>query len=70
MEVDTPVCAVHGVCMIDAILARLKEKSTWAGLATLVALTGLKVSPDQLGAVATAAIALIGLFEVFRPEKK
>jgi hypothetical protein len=56
--------------MIDAILARLKEKSTWAGLATLVALTGLKVSPDQLGAVATAAIALIGLFEVFRPEKK
>jgi hypothetical protein len=56
--------------MIEIILNRLKEKSTWAGLATIVALVGLKVSPDQLGAVSTAAIALIGLFEVFRKEKK
>lgn len=56
--------------MLNIIITRLKEKSTWAGIATLVALTGLKVSPDQLGAVSSAAIALIGLFEVFRPEKK
>ena len=56
--------------MLNTILARLKEKSTWAGIATLVALAGLKVSPEQLGAVSGAAIAVISLFEVFRPEKK
>ncbi len=64
-----PVLGMIG-SMLNTILARLKEKSTWAGIATLVALTGLKVSPEQLGAVSGTAIALIGLFEVFRPEKK
>lgn len=54
----------------EIIIARLKEKSTWAGLATIVALAGLKVDPTQLGAISTAVIGLIGVYEVFRKEKK
>jgi len=55
--------------IVEIIIARLKEKSTWAGLATVIALTGLKLDPEQLGAISTAVIGLISLYEVFRKEK-
>ena len=55
--------------IVEIIIARLKEKSTWAGLATVIALTGLKLDPEQLGAIATGVIGLIGVYEVFRKEK-
>lgn len=55
--------------IVELIIARLKEKSTWAGLATIVAVTGLKLDPEQLGAISAAVIGLIGLYEVFRKEK-
>jgi len=55
--------------IIETIIARLKEKSTWAGLATVIALTGLKLDPEQLGAISTSVIGLISLYEVFRKEK-
>jgi hypothetical protein len=55
--------------IVEIIIARLKEKSTWAGLATVIALTGLKLDPEQLGAISTAVIGLIGIYEVFRKEK-
>lgn len=51
------------------ILARLKERSTWAGLATLTAAVGWKLDPEQWSAIAAAAIAAISLYEVFRREK-
>jgi hypothetical protein len=56
--------------IINSALSRLKEKSTWAGLASLVALAGLKVDPDLFGQISTAAIALIGLYEIARKESK
>ena len=55
--------------IIELIIDRLKEKSTWAGLGTIVALVGLKVDPEQLSAISAAVIGLIGVFEVFRKEK-
>jgi len=55
--------------IVEIIIARLKERSTWAGLATILALVGLKLDPSQLGAISTAVIGLIGLYEVFRKEK-
>ena len=55
--------------IVEIIIARLKEKSTWAGLATVIALTGLKLDPEQLSAIATGVIGLIGVYEVFRKEK-
>jgi hypothetical protein len=56
--------------MIDYILARLKEPSTYAGLATVLALVGWKLSPELMGAIASAGIAVIALVEIVRREKK
>jgi hypothetical protein len=56
--------------IVDYILKRLKEKSTWAGITTILALVGLKLDPDQFAAISTAVIGLIGAIEVFRREKK
>jgi uncharacterized membrane protein len=56
--------------IVEAILKRLKEKSTWAGLGTITAIIGLKLDPQQFAAISTAVIALIGLYEVFRKEPK
>lgn len=55
--------------ILNLILGKLKEKSTWAGLATLTALVGLKLDPEQFTAISTAVIGLIGAYEVFRKEK-
>lgn len=55
--------------ILNLILGKLKEKSTWAGLATLTALVGLKLEPEQFAAISTAVIGLIGAYEVFRKEK-
>jgi hypothetical protein len=56
--------------IVETILKRLKEKSTWAGIGTITALVGLKLDPQQFAAISTAVIALIGLYEVFRKEPK
>ncbi len=55
--------------MVTTILSRLKERSTYAGLATLVAAVGWKVDPDQWSAIAAVVISAISLYEVFRKEK-
>ncbi len=55
--------------ILNTILKKLKEKSTWAGLGTLIALAGLKLDPEQFTAISTAVIGLIGAYEVFRKEK-
>jgi hypothetical protein len=55
--------------ILNTILGKLKEKSTWAGLGTIVALAGLKLDPTQFTAISTAVIGLIGAWEVFRKEK-
>jgi hypothetical protein len=55
--------------IVTTLLGKLKERSTWAGLATLTAAIGWKLDPDQWSAIAAAAIAAISLYEVFRKEK-
>lgn len=56
--------------IVDFILKRAKEKSTWAGLTTIAALVGINIDPEQFTAIGTAVIAIIGAVEVFRREKK
>jgi hypothetical protein len=56
--------------MIDYIIARLKEPSTYAGIATVLALVGWKLSPELMGAIASAGIAVIALIEIIRREKQ
>ena len=55
--------------LLQIIINQLKQKSTWAGLATLAAVAGLHLNGDQWGAISTAVIGAIGVFEVFRQEK-
>jgi len=55
--------------IINYIFQKLKEKSTWAGIGTIIALLGLKLEPEQFAAISTAVIGLIGVYEVFRSEK-
>jgi CDP-diglyceride synthetase len=54
---------------MNDLLTRLKQRSTWAGLATVLALAGLVISPEQWEAISTAVIALIAVYEIFRNEK-
>jgi hypothetical protein len=54
---------------MNKFLSHLKQRSTWAGIASLVALTGWQVSPDQFSAISAVVIALVGAYEVFRDEK-
>ncbi len=54
---------------LNYILARLKEPSTYRGLAILGGLVGISLDPEQWTAISAAVAAVIGLVEVFRREK-
>jgi len=55
--------------LLNTALGKLREKSTWAGIAALSAAAGLKWDAETWSSVAAAVIALIGVYEVFRKEK-
>jgi len=55
--------------LLPFLLARLKEPSSYAGLATLAAAAGLNLAGSQLDAITTVLVALAGLAAVFVPEK-
>ena len=55
--------------LVTTALGKLKEKSTWAGIAALTAAAGWKLDPDQWSAIAAVVIAAVGVWEVFRREK-
>lgn len=54
--------------MLDAIISRGKEPSTYAGLGILFSL--LHVSNDLATAIVTTATAVFGLVAVIRSERK
>lgn len=58
--------------MKNKILPRLKEKNTWAGLATLASMAGL-ISVGEIVTVTNAASAIVigisGLYNVIAKEK-
>jgi hypothetical protein len=51
-------------------LDRLKEPSTWRGLALMLGALGVGVSPDMLNSISGAVIAALGLIEVIRRERR
>jgi hypothetical protein len=51
--------------MIDYILARLSEPSTWRGIIWIATAFGLALSPDQQEAIASFGLTLVGLISVF-----
>ena len=55
---------------MNNLISRLKEPSTFRGLAILAGLCGYAADPAQVNAIAAAVAAVIGLIEVFRKETK
>jgi hypothetical protein len=55
--------------LLTTALGKLREKSTWAGIAALGAAAGLKLNAEEWSSVAAVVIAAIGVWEVFRKEK-
>jgi hypothetical protein len=55
---------------MDYIISRLKEPSTYAGLAALLAAFGVSIDPGMLQAVVAVATAIAGLASIFVSEKQ
>ena len=56
--------------LVQTALGKLKEKSTWAGLAALAATAGWKLNAEEWSSIAAVVIAAIGVWEVFRKDGK
>lgn len=52
----------------DKIRAKLKEKSTWAGLGMLLVVAGVPLPPGVLEQAALVVGGIIGIYEVVRKE--
>jgi hypothetical protein len=55
--------------VIDYILDRLEEPSTWRGFIALVTAIGITLTPEQTEAIVSGGLALIGLFGMFTKDK-
>ena len=51
--------------MLDFIMKRGLEASTWRGILALVTAAGIAVSPEQTEAIVAFGLALIGAMGVF-----
>jgi hypothetical protein len=56
--------------ILDYILTRLAEASTWRGLVFVASAAGIALDPDKANAIAAAGMALVGAINIFRKEKK
>lgn len=52
------------------IVARLKEPSTWRGIAVLLSLAGIQLAPEHLEAIGNGFIGLMAVLAVLMPDKK
>jgi hypothetical protein len=52
------------------LVERLREFSTWRGIAALAATAGVLVAPEQLDAAYKLFVAVLGAVAVFTPAKK
>jgi len=50
------------------MMERLKEASTWRGLAILAGALGFGVEAAAVETIGTGVVALLGMIEVARPE--
>ena len=55
---------------MDYLIERLKEKSTWRGMVAIATALGVTVSPELTEAIIAIGLALIGVINVVRAEKK
>ena len=50
-------------------MERVRERSTWLGLVSLLTAIGVTLSPDQVAAIAAAGVAIGGVVAVFTRDK-
>jgi hypothetical protein len=55
---------------MNYVLERLKEPSTWRGLLALATALGVKLHPELQEAILSTGLALIGLINMVRVERK
>lgn len=56
--------------LLRFVVDRLKERSTWLGIAAVLTAAGVGLSPEQGVAITTAGVALAGLLSAFWPDTK
>lgn len=56
--------------MLQFILDRLKERSTWAGLVAVATAAGVSLSPDLQEAIAVTGMSVAGLIMILTKDKK
>lgn len=55
--------------MLDWIVDRLKEPSTWAGLGTLLVVNGVALPPGVMPLVVQAGVSIAGILAIVIHEK-
>lgn len=56
--------------MLDFVIDRLKERSTWLGITTLLTAVGIGLSPEAIEAIATAGAAVGAAILILTKDKK
>ena len=56
--------------VLENLLVRLKETSTWRGLIIIASIIGWSISPSDQEIIVSAGVGLIAAIEVFRREQK
>lgn len=55
--------------LINTVLERLTENSTWRGLILVATAAGLRLEPELQNQIIASGLALVGLINVIRKEK-
>jgi hypothetical protein len=55
--------------IVNIVLERLSENSTWRGLILVATALGVKLDPELQNAILAAGLGLIGLINVIRKGK-
>lgn len=56
--------------IVNIVLERLSENSTWRGLLLIATALGVKLEPELQNAILAAGLSAIGLINVVRKGKK
>jgi len=56
--------------MMQMLIARLNEASTWRGIVALITACGVQLAPQQQTVIISAGLAIMGLLGAFVPDLK
>lgn len=55
--------------ILNYVVNRLREPSSWRGILLLLTVAGIKLSPEQGEAILTGGLAIVGLVGAFLPDR-